>query len=90
MTVTLEFPAELDRLREEVPDFDKEAMIAVALDWFRKEQIGHYELSRILGLDRYDTDTFLKARGEFAQCLTAEEVWEDVRTIKEVLAEMER
>jgi hypothetical protein len=91
MAITLELPPEVEAsLRQEDPNFDYEAKVSLALDWFRKEKIGKYELGLILGLDRYDTDTFLKKRGEFAQCLTAEEVLEDVRTIEMVLGEMGR
>ncbi len=91
MAIMLDLPTEMERrLREEVPDLDTEARVAVALDLFRKEQITHYELGQMLGLDRFETDTFLMDRNEFAQSLTREDVESDRQTLKQVLREMGR
>jgi hypothetical protein len=84
MSITLNFPADVEhRLRKSVPDLDAEAREAVALDLFRKEKITHYELGQLLGLDRFQTDAFLKARGEFAQSLTHADVESDRRAIRD-------
>ncbi len=86
MTITLELPEELEtRLREEVPDLDAEARIAVALDLFRKEQITHFELGRMLGLDRFETNALLVARQEYAQSPTLEDLENDYRTLSEFM-----
>ena len=91
MTITLELPTETERrLRSEVPNFDSEAKVAVALDLFRKEQITHHELGQLLGLDRFETDAFLIGRNEFAQTLTIEDVANDRQTIKRALGELGR
>ena len=91
MAIMLDLPTEIERrLREEVPDLDTEARVAVALDLFRKEQITHYELGQMLGLDRFETDAFLMNRNEFAQSLTLEDVESDRQTLKQVLREMGR
>ena len=88
MPITLDLPTDMERrLRTEVPDFDSEAKTAVALDLFRKEQITQYELGQMLGLDRSETEALLVARGEFAQCLTLEDVESDRRTIGKILGD---
>jgi predicted HTH domain antitoxin len=91
MSITLNLPADVEnRLRKSVPDLDAEAREAVALDLFRKEKITHYELGQLLGLDRFQTDAFLKARGEFAQSLTLSDVESDRRTVRDFLRETGR
>jgi predicted HTH domain antitoxin len=92
MAITLELPPGMEeRLRAEAPDidFEREAKVGLAIELFRNETIGKYELGLILGSDRYDTDTFLKKRGEFAQCLTVEEVLEDAENLRRWLKEEE-
>jgi hypothetical protein len=91
MSITLNLPADMEhRLRKSVPDLDAEAREAVALDLFRKEKITHYELGQLLDLDRFQTDAFLKARGEFAQSLTLVDVESDRRTVRDFLRETGR
>ena len=87
MPITLELPPGTElRLRQEPFDLDAEAVEAVALDLFRKERITHYELSQMLGLNRFETDAFLKARGEYAQSLTLEDLEEDYQNLTKILA----
>ena len=87
MPITLDLPKEMElRLRQEVPNLDHEAREAVALDLFRKEKITHFELGQMLGLDRYETDTFLKEHREYAQSLTLEDLESDFQTITKVMA----
>ncbi len=87
MPIMLELPREMElRLREEVPDLDHEAREAVALDLFRKEKITHFELGQMLGLDRFETDTFLVDRNEFAQSPTLEDLESDYQTLTKIMA----
>ena len=82
MPITLDLPQDLERrLREKNPDLDDESKIAVALDLFRKEQITHIELGRMLSLDRLETDALLVARKEYAQSLSLEDLENDYRTL---------
>lgn len=91
MSITLDLPADVERrLRTAIPNLDTEAREAVALDLFRKQTITHYELGQMLGLDRFQTDSFLKERQEFAQSLTLADVESDRQSIKELLREMGR
>ena len=86
MPITLELPPDLERhLREEIPDLDAEAKIAVALDLFRKEQITIYELRLMLGLSRSEVNTLLIERKEYAQSPTLEDLEDDYRRASEYL-----
>jgi hypothetical protein len=91
MAVVVELPSEVEAtLRTEMPDLDRHALEALALEWFRTERISHFQLRSILGLDRFETDAFLKARGEYAQCPTIDDVRNDRRTLDRVLRELGR
>ena len=91
MSITLDLPSDVERrLRKAIPNLDSEAREAVALDLFRKQSITHYELGQMLGLDRFQTDSFLKQRQEFAQSLTVADVESDRQSIKDLLREMGR
>jgi hypothetical protein len=91
MAVVVDLPTDIETtLRCEIPDLDRQALEALAIEWFRMERISHFQLRTILGLDRFDTDAFLKARGEYAQCLTIDDVRNDGRTIDRVMRELGR
>lgn len=91
MPILLEMPSQLElRLRSDSTNLEGEALEAFALDLFRREKINHHELGQMLGLDRFQTDSFLVERNEYAQCLTDEEIDEDRRTLQRVLKEFGR
>ena len=84
MPITLDLPPDLERqLREEIPDLDAEAKVAVALDLFRKEQITIYELRLMLGLKRSEVNALLIERKEYAQSPTLEDLENDYRIASE-------
>ncbi len=86
MAVTIQFPTDVEqRLRAETPDLDAQAKEAVALDLFRKGKLSHYELSQILGLDRFETNAYLKRHNVFEGSLTMEDLDEQAETLKRVL-----
>jgi predicted HTH domain antitoxin len=60
------------------------------LDLFRKEKISHYELSQMLGFDRFETDRFLIEHNEFAQSLTLEDLEKDFQTGMQILKEQNK
>ena len=71
LKVTLDLPADLEeRLRRETPNLDDEVKEAYALELFRRGNLSHYELSRVLGIDRFETDAWLKRRKVFVGSLT--------------------
>jgi predicted HTH domain antitoxin len=86
MAVTIQLPSDLEqRLRAESPDLDTEAREAVALDLFRRGKVSHYELSKVLGLDRFETDAYLKRHNVVEGSLTMQDLDEQAETLDRVL-----
>jgi predicted HTH domain antitoxin len=86
MAVTIQLPDDVEkRLRGETPNLDAEAKEAVALDLFRRGKLSHYELSKVLGLDRFDTDAYLKRHNVLEGSLTVEDLNEQGATLDRVL-----
>jgi predicted HTH domain antitoxin len=82
MALTIQLPAGVEqRLRAQIPDLDSAAKETVALDLFQRGNLSHYELSEVLGLDRFETDAYLKRRGITEGSLTMD----DLEAQKEVL-----
>lgn len=91
MAVTIQMPREIEqRLRAQTPDLDAQAKEAVALDLFRKGRLSHYELSKMLGLDRFETDAYLKRHDVIEGSLTAEDLNEQAATLDRVLGPVRR
>ena len=89
MAVTIQLPADVEqRLRAESPHLDAEAKKAVALDLFQRGKPSHGELSKVLGLDRFETDAYLKRRNVFDGSLTMEDLEADRQTLDRVLGSM--
>jgi predicted HTH domain antitoxin len=86
MDVTLELPEDIeDQLRRENPNLNSELREAVAIALFRKSILNHYQLSRTLGLDRFETDALLQRHGVTEQSLTSADVEADLQTLRRVL-----
>lgn len=61
LNVTLDFPTDLEeKLRRDATNLDADVKEAFVIQLFRRGKISHYDLSRILGLDRFETDAWLK------------------------------
>ena len=86
MPVTIQLPSDVEkRLRSESPDLDAQATAAVALDLFRRGKLSHYELSRVLGLDRFETDAYLKRHNVVEGSLTMQDLDDQTKTLDRVL-----
>jgi hypothetical protein len=86
MAVTIQFPADVEqRLRAETRNLDAQAKEAFALDLFRKGKLSHYELSKVLELDRFETDAYLKRHNVVEGSLTMEDLNEQAETLDRVL-----
>ncbi|HTW95557.1 MAG TPA: UPF0175 family protein [Tepidisphaeraceae bacterium] len=86
MALTIQFPADVEkRLRADVPNLDAETREAAALELFRRGILSHYELSQVLGLDRFETDGYLQRHSVYDGSLTAEDLDEQSRTLDRVL-----
>ena len=91
MALTIQLPAEVEkRLRADMPDLDAQAREALALGLFRQGKLSHYELSRVLGLDRFQTDAYLKRHGVLEGSLTMEDLNEQAETLDRVLGPVRR
>lgn len=91
MAVTIQLPVDVEqRLRAEFADLDTEAKEALALDLFRRGRLSHYELSRVLGLDRFETDAYLKRHNVFEGSLTMQDLDEQSQTLERVLGPVRR
>jgi len=87
LNVSLDFPADLeDRLRRDNPNLAAEIKEIYALELFRRGELSHFELSRVLGLDRFETDAWLKRHQVFEGSLTMADLDADRQTIDQVLS----
>lgn len=86
MAVSFELPNELERLlRGEFEDLDRAAKEALLLRAYSDGKLSLFELSRGLGINRFETDALLKRHNIFDGSLTPEDLEEDRNTIDEVL-----
>jgi len=91
MAVTFQLPADIEkRLRAEFLDFDAEAREASALELFRRGKLSHFELSQILGLDRFQTDAYLIQHKVYEGSLTAEDLEADKQALDRALGPVQR
>jgi hypothetical protein len=91
MAVTFQLPADLEkRLRSETPDLDTEMKESSVLDLFRRGKLSHYELSKVLGLDRFATDAYLKHHNVYEGSLTMDDLNEQAKTLDRVLGPVPR
>ena len=85
LTINLDLPKEIEQqLRAESRDIEVEVKEAYALELFRQGRLSHYELSQVLGLDRFETDGYLKRHNVFEGSLTMEDLEADRRTLDEL------
>lgn len=82
LTINFELPADVEaKLRAQTQDLDADVKEAYALELFRRGRLSHFELSQILGLDRFETDAYLKRHHVFEGSLTMEDLEADRRTL---------
>jgi hypothetical protein len=86
MAITIKLPADVEeRLRAANTNLDAEFMEASALEFFRRGKLSHYELSQVLGLDRFGTDAYLKRHNVAEGSLTMQDLDEQGKTLDRVL-----
>ena len=86
LRVTFDLPADVEeRLRRENPNLDADVKEAYALELFRRGKVSHCELSRMLGLDRFETDAYLKRHNVFEGSLTMADLEADRETFDGVI-----
>ena len=83
LTVTLDLPPDVEkRLRRQTTDLESDVRQAYALDLFRRGVISHFELSALLGLDRFETDSLLKRHKIFEGSLSMADIEGDHLTLE--------
>ena len=86
MSVTVELPRDIEeRLRRENPNLDADAKEAYGVELFRRGQLNHLQLSRVLGVDRFATDAVLKRHQVEEQSPTSADLEADRDTLRKVL-----
>ena len=87
LNVSLDFPLDVEeKVRQQTPNLAADVKEAYALELFRRGKLTHYELSRVLGLDRVETDAWLKQRQVFEGSLTMADLELDRHTLDRVMA----
>ena len=88
LIVRLNLPPDVEeKLRQETPDLDNDVKEAYALELFRRGKLSHYELSRILGLDRFETDAYLRRHNVLEGSPTLEDLEADRDTLRELFSQ---
>jgi hypothetical protein len=86
LNVTLNLPAEVEeKLRRENANFDMDVKEAYALELFRRGKLTHCELSLVLGLDRFETDAYLKRHKVLEGSLTMADLQSDRETLDRLM-----
>ncbi|HVX84785.1 MAG TPA: UPF0175 family protein [Phycisphaerae bacterium] len=86
LTITLQFPPEVEAsLRAQNPNIESQLTEAVAVELFRRGQLSHYELSKVLHLDRFETDAYLQRHKIYEGSLTMEDLDEEARALDRLL-----
>jgi hypothetical protein len=70
---------------EQTPNLDPDVRRSRAIDLFRRGKLTHHELSTALGLDRFETDAYLKRHNIFDGSLTSADVEADCRALNRFL-----
>ncbi len=86
LNVSINLPVDVQAVvRREVSDLDGATRELLLLDLYRGGVLSHYELSRGLGLDRFQTEALLKQRGIFEEDELQEDAKEDAKPVEFIL-----
>jgi predicted HTH domain antitoxin len=85
LTITLNLPPDVEHVLQQSADLEAEVTEAFIIDLFRRGRLTHHQLSQVLGLDRFETDAWLKSRGIFEGSPTMEDLEADRATLDRIL-----
>jgi hypothetical protein len=89
LNVTLDLPPDLEeKLRRQAVNLNADVTEAYALELLRRGILSHYELSRVLGLDRFETDAYLKRHNIFEGSLTMADLETDRQTLDRIMGKV--
>jgi predicted HTH domain antitoxin len=87
----LDLPKDIEEaLRRENPNLDSDAREACAVELFRQGKLNHFQLSRVLGVDRFETDAVLKRHHVDERSLSSADLEADRTTLRKVLDQAPR
>ncbi len=88
MSISFDLPASVeDQLRRELVDLDVVAKEAVLVALYRQGRITHHQLGLSLGLERHETDGLLKSHNVTEDLPRAEELAEEIATLRRLIDE---
>lgn len=91
LTVTLVLPSDVEeRVRRQGGDLDSDVREAYVLELFRRGQLSHLELSQALGIDRFQTDAWLKRHNVFEGSPTMFDLDQDRQTLERAIGTCRR
>jgi len=82
MTVSFQLPTDLEQaLRSGLRNLDAEAKEALLVSLYRQGKLSHVALSKVLGLDRFDTEDVLRKHNVTEDLGTVEDYLSDAATL---------
>ena len=85
MTVSFQLPSTIEEhLRRELVDLDQVAKEAALVELYRREKLTHHELGTALALDRFETEALLRRHRVTEDCLTLEELDQQLTTLRKL------
>jgi hypothetical protein len=86
LNIILDVPAAVEeKLRKENANINEDVKEAYALELFRRGKLTHCELFMVLGLDRFETDVYLKRHNVLECSLTMADIQSDRETLDRVM-----
>ena len=86
VSISFDLPASVeDQLRRELADLDVVAKEAALVELYRQERITHHQLGLSLGLERHETDGLLKRHKVVEDLPRAEELAEEIATLRRLI-----
>ena len=86
LNITLDFPPDVEeKLVRNTENLNTDVKETYALELFRRGKLSHFELSRVLGLDRFETDAHLKRHQVLEGSLTMADLDADRSTLDRVM-----
>ena len=82
--VTVQLPDDIAKTLSEVHgSLTQSALEAIALDGYRRESLSRFQVGQLVGLDRFQTDAFLKANEAYLHYSVAD-LTKDVATLEKL------
>ena len=82
MQIVIQLPDDLaDR-----PNPGREALEALAIEGYRSGSLSHHQASRLLGIDRFEFEGFLKERQVLDHAYDVEDLNRDIETMRRLRA----